>query len=58
MEVDHVLVAVDDLEAAAKEVEERFGLAGADVPISVTEGRPALLSLVLDKGVLEPSRRA
>lgn len=58
MEVDHVLVAVDDLEAAAKEVEERFGLAGADVLISVTEGRPALLSLVLDKGVLEPSRRA
>jgi hypothetical protein len=27
MELDHVLIAVDDLEAAAEEVEERFGLA-------------------------------
>ena len=27
MELDHVLIAVDDLEAAAKEVEERLGLA-------------------------------
>jgi hypothetical protein len=30
MEVDHVLIAVDDLEAAAKEVEERYGLASVE----------------------------
>jgi hypothetical protein len=33
-------------------------LSGADVPISVSEGRPALRSIVLDNGVLEPSRWA
>jgi hypothetical protein len=33
-------------------------LDGADVPISVSEGRPALRSIVLDNGVLEPSRWA
>jgi hypothetical protein len=37
-------------------IEECLG--GAEVPISVSEGRPALLSVVLDKGVLEPSRWA
>ena len=30
MELDHVLVAVDDLEAAAKEVEQRYGLASVE----------------------------
>jgi hypothetical protein len=30
MEVDHVLIAVDDLEAAAKEVEERYGLTSVE----------------------------
>jgi Glyoxalase-like domain len=33
-------------------------LDSADVPISVSEGRPALKSIVLDNGVLEPSRWA
>jgi hypothetical protein len=37
-------------------IEEWLG--GADVPISVSEGRPALRSIVLDNGVLEPSRWA
>jgi hypothetical protein len=37
-------------------IEEWLG--GADVPISVSEGRPALKSIVLDNGVLEPSRWA
>jgi hypothetical protein len=37
-------------------IEEWLG--GADVPISVTEGRPALRSIVLDNGDLEPSRWA
>jgi hypothetical protein len=30
MDLDHVLVAVEDLEAAAREVEERFGLASVE----------------------------
>jgi hypothetical protein len=30
MELDHVLIAVDDLEVAAKEVEERYGLASVE----------------------------
>jgi hypothetical protein len=30
MELDHVLIAVDDLEAAAKEVEQRHGLASVE----------------------------
>jgi hypothetical protein len=30
MELDHVLIAIDDLEVAAKEVEERYGLASVE----------------------------
>jgi hypothetical protein len=37
-------------------IEEWLG--GANVPISVSQGRPALRSIVLDNGVLEPSRWA
>jgi hypothetical protein len=37
-------------------IEEWLG--GANVPISVSQGRPALRSIVLDSGVLEPSRWA
>jgi hypothetical protein len=121
MELDHVLVAVDDLDAAATRVEERYGLASVEggrhqglgtanriaadepslpffiewgtgtpypgealsqsatidelrlqgdpdriadwagdtnVPLSVSEGRPALLTAVLDGAVLDPTRWA
>jgi Glyoxalase-like domain len=44
------------LEGDPERIEEWLG--GANVPISVSQGRPALRSIVLDNGVLEPSRWA
>jgi hypothetical protein len=44
------------LEGDPERIEEWLG--GAKVPISVSQGRPALRSIVLDNGVLEPSRWA
>jgi Glyoxalase-like domain len=44
------------LEGDPERIEEWLG--DADVPISVSAGRPALRSIVLDNGVLEPSRWA
>jgi hypothetical protein len=44
------------LQGDPSRIEEWLG--GANVPISVSQGRPALRSIVLDNGVLEPSRWA
>ena len=64
IELDHVLIAVSDLEAAAREVERRHRLASvrvaqwvgdANLPISVREGSPALESVVVDEAVLDPA---
>ena len=49
IELDHVLIAVSDLEAAAQWVGD------AKLPISVREGSPALESVVVDEAVLDPA---
>jgi hypothetical protein len=57
IELDHVLVAVSDLEAAAREVERRHAqwVGDANLPISVREGSPALESVLVEEAVLDPA---